>query len=53
MDQTDDAQELVAGLIRMIEEKRLKVRVYTKGRLYAKAYIFAIRAFSSSAAGGS
>ncbi len=24
----------------MIEEKRLKVRVYTKGRLHAKAYIF-------------
>lgn len=39
MDQTDEAQELVAGLIRMIEEKRLKVRVYTKGRLHAKAYI--------------
>lgn len=39
MDQTDDAQELVAGLICMIEEKRLKVRVYTKGRLHAKAYI--------------
>lgn len=39
MDQTDYAQELVTGLIRMIEEKRLKVRVYTKGRLHAKAYI--------------
>lgn len=39
MDQTDEAQELIAGLIRMIEEKRLKVRVYTKGRLHAKAYI--------------
>jgi len=39
MDQTDEAQDLVAGLIRMIEEKRLKVRVYTKGRLHAKAYI--------------
>ena len=39
MDQTDAAQELVSGLIRMIEEKRLKVRVYTKGRLHAKAYI--------------
>lgn len=24
----------------MIEEKRLKVRVYTKGRMHAKAYIF-------------
>ena len=39
MDQTNEAQELVSGLIRMIEEKRLKVRVYTKGRLHAKAYI--------------
>lgn len=39
MDQTDEAQELISGLIRMIEEKRLKVRVYTKGRLHAKAYI--------------
>ena len=39
MDQTDEAQDLIAGLIRMIEEKRLKVRVYTKGRLHAKAYI--------------
>ncbi|MBN2562804.1 MAG: helicase [Phycisphaerae bacterium] len=39
MDQTDEAQELIAGLIRMIEEKRLKVRIYTKGRLHAKAYI--------------
>jgi HKD family nuclease len=27
-------------MVRMIEEKRLKVRVYTKGRLHAKAYIF-------------
>lgn len=39
MDQTDEAQDLIAGLIRMVEEKRLKVRVYTKGRLHAKAYI--------------
>ncbi|MBI3392580.1 MAG: helicase [Nitrospirae bacterium] len=39
MDQTDDAQGLIAGLIRMIEEKRLKVCIYTKGRLHAKAYI--------------
>ena len=39
MDQTDEAQELIAGLLRMIEEKRLKVRVYTKGRLHSKAYI--------------
>lgn len=39
MDQTDDAQELIAGLIQMIEEGRLQVRVFTKGRLHAKAYI--------------
>lgn len=39
MDQTDEVQELIAGLIRMIDEERLKVRVYTKGRLHAKAYI--------------
>ena len=39
MDQTDEAQELIAGLIHMMEEKRLKVRIYTKGRLHAKAYI--------------
>jgi superfamily II DNA/RNA helicase len=40
MDQTDEGEALVRLLVRMIEEKRLKVRVYTKGRLHAKAYIF-------------
>ncbi len=40
MDQTDIAEETVHVLVRMIEEKRLKVRVYTKGRMHAKAYIF-------------
>jgi|SRR5690348_955726 len=40
MDQTDEAEELVRVLVRLIEEKRLKVRVYTKGRMHAKAYIF-------------
>jgi superfamily II DNA/RNA helicase len=40
MDQSDDAQALLTVLVRLIEEKRLKVRVYTKGRLHAKAYIF-------------
>ncbi len=40
MDQTDEAEELVHSLVRMVEEGRLKVRVYTKGRLHAKAYIF-------------
>jgi HKD family nuclease len=40
MDQTDEAEQIVKTLARMIEEKRLFVRVYTKGRLHAKAYIF-------------
>ncbi len=40
MDQTDEAQRLVQILIKLIEEKRMKVRVFTKGRLHAKAYIF-------------
>jgi len=40
MDQTDEGEALVRILVRMIEEKKLKVRVYTKGRLHAKAYIF-------------
>ena len=40
MDQTDEDEALVRTLVQMIEEKRLKVKVYTKGRLHAKAYIF-------------
>jgi HKD family nuclease len=40
MDQTDEAETLVKSLVQMIEEKRLQVRVYTKGNLHAKAYIF-------------
>lgn len=40
MDQTDEGENLIRILARMIEEKRLQVRVYTKGRLHAKAYIF-------------
>ena len=40
MDQIEEAEELVATLARLIEEKRVKVKVYTKGRLHAKAYIF-------------
>jgi len=40
MDQTDEAEELVRVLSRLIEEKRLKVKLYTKGRMHAKAYIF-------------
>ena len=40
MDQTDEGETLVKEMVRMIEDRRLKVRVYTKGRLHAKAYIF-------------
>jgi len=40
MDQTDDGEALVKTLVQLIEEKRLKVKVYTKGRMHAKAYIF-------------
>jgi superfamily II DNA/RNA helicase len=40
MEQSDAAQELVGALVRLIQEERLEVRVYTKGRLHAKAYIF-------------
>lgn len=40
MDQTPAAAQLVSTLVRLIREGRLKVRVYTKGRLHAKAYIF-------------
>lgn len=40
MDQTDESVELVKTLVRLIQEKRLEVRVYTRGRLHAKAYIF-------------
>ena len=40
MDQTDDGQALVKTLVQLIEEKRLEVKVYTKGRMHAKAYIF-------------
>ncbi|KJH72188.1 helicase-related protein [Aliterella atlantica] len=40
MDQTDEAETLVKNLVQMIEEKRLHVKIYTKGTLHAKAYIF-------------
>src|SRR5260370_22164409 len=40
MDQTDQGEALVKTLVRMIQEKRLKVKIYAKGRLHAKAYIF-------------
>ncbi len=40
LDQTDAAAALVNTLVELIEAGRLKVRVYTHGRLHAKAYIF-------------
>ena len=40
MDQTAEAERLVSTLVRLVEEGRLKVRVHTRGRLQAKAYIF-------------
>lgn len=40
MDQTDEGEKLVKALVRLIGEGRLKVRVYTRGRLHSKAYIF-------------
>ena len=40
VDQTDEAETLVKSLVQMIEEKRLHVKIYTKGILHAKAYIF-------------
>lgn len=39
-DQTDAQEELIITLARLIEEGKVKVRIYTKGRLHAKAYIF-------------
>ena len=40
MPQTDESEQLIRILVDMITNKKLKVRVYTKGRLHAKAYIF-------------
>lgn len=38
--QSDDEQQAVQSLADGIAEGRIEVRVYTKGRLHAKAYIF-------------
>lgn len=40
MTQSSENARLILSLARAIEEKRIKVRVYTRGRLHAKAYIF-------------
>ena len=53
MDQTDEGEAVVKTLVQLIEEKRLKVRVYTKGRLHAKAYIFTYgQVFDATRPGG-
>lgn len=38
--QSNENQNLILSLVKAIEEQRVKVKVYTKGRLHAKAYIF-------------
>ncbi|MDE3090716.1 MAG: helicase, partial [Chloroflexota bacterium] len=43
MDQTDASETLLTTLVKMIQDKQLKVKIYTKGRLHAKAYIFDYR----------
>lgn len=43
MDQTDENEGYLSDLVKMIEEQRLHVRVYAKGVLHAKAYLFTLR----------
>jgi len=40
MEQNDEDVELISTLIHLIATGKLNVRVYTKGRLHSKAYIF-------------
>ena len=40
MTQTDESEQLIRTLVDMIVNKKLKVKVYTKDRFHAKAYIF-------------
>jgi len=40
MSQGDDNESLIDLLIQLMQEERLKVKVFTRGRLHAKAYIF-------------
>jgi len=40
MDQTDEAQRLILSLADLIAQGKIRVRVYTRGRLHAKACIF-------------
>jgi len=43
MSQTPDDKGVVQALISMMRGKKIEVRVYPKGRLHAKAYIFELR----------
>jgi PLD-like domain len=40
MDQTPEHENLLRTLARLVREKRLHVRLYTRGRLQGRAYIF-------------
>jgi len=40
MQQSDENQKGLAALWELIKEKRIEIRVYTKGTLHSKAYIF-------------
>ena len=40
LDQTDDAQNLVLSLAGLIAQGIVQAKVYTRGRLHAKAYLF-------------
>ena len=40
LDQTDDAQSLILSLADLIARGIVQVKVYTRGRLHAKAYVF-------------
>src|SRR5947208_10060525 len=40
LSQTDEDERVINLLVKLIEEKRFIIRVYTKSRLHAKAYIF-------------
>ena len=43
LSQTDEDERVIHLLLKLIEEKRFVIRVYTKSRLHAKAYIFDFR----------
>ncbi|MBN1971023.1 MAG: DEAD/DEAH box helicase family protein [Candidatus Delongbacteria bacterium] len=43
LDQDDDNEKYIQTLGEMIEKNRVHIRVYTKGTLHAKAYLFSLR----------